>query len=57
MLFKWLTQHRKMKKFWGITGNAVRVQVYSAIIAYRMMAIVQKQMGIKRAHLRFVTER
>ena len=49
LFFKWLKQHLKIKKFWGTTENAVRIQIYSAIIAYCMMAIVQKKMGIKRS--------
>ncbi|KAA6305415.1 hypothetical protein EZS27_042931, partial [termite gut metagenome] len=34
LFFKWLKQHLKIKQFWGDTENAVRIQVYSAIIAY-----------------------
>lgn len=48
LLFKWLKQHLKIKKFWGKTENAVRIQIYSAITAYCMMAIVQKKMGVDR---------
>lgn len=33
LFFKWLKQHLKIKKFWGITENAVRIQIYSAICA------------------------
>ena len=36
------------KKFWGESENAVRIQIYTAITAYCMMAIVQKKMGIER---------
>jgi len=36
------------KKFWGESENAVRIQIYTAITAYGMMAIVQKKMGIDR---------
>ena len=49
LFFKWLKQHLKIKKFWGTSENAVRIQVYSAIIAYCMMAIVQKKMNIERS--------
>ena len=49
LFFKWLKQHLKIKKFWGETENAVRIQIYSAITAYCMMAIVQKKLGIKRS--------
>ena len=34
LFFKWLKQHLKIKKFWGTTENAVRIQIYSAICAY-----------------------
>jgi hypothetical protein len=49
LFFKWLKQHLKIKKFWGTSENAVRIQIYSAITAYCMMAIVQKRMGLKRS--------
>ena len=48
LFFKWLKQHLKIKKFWGESENAVRIQIYTAITAYCMMAIVQKKMGINR---------
>ncbi|MBO8455417.1 MAG: IS4 family transposase, partial [Bacteroidetes bacterium] len=44
--FKWLKQHLKIKKFWGETENAVRIQIYTAITTYCMIAIVQKKMSI-----------
>jgi IS4 transposase len=40
LFFKWFKQHLKIKKFWGDTENAVRIQIYSAIIAYCLVAIV-----------------
>ena len=48
LFFKWLKQHLKIKKFWGESENAVRIQKYTAITAYCMMAIVQKKMEIDR---------
>ena len=42
-------QEEEEKKFWGTSENAVRIQIYSAIIAYCMMAIVQKKMNIERS--------
>jgi len=48
LFFKWLKQHLRIKKFWGTSENAVRIQIYSAITAYCMMAIVQNKMGIER---------
>ena len=49
LFFKWLKQHLKIKKFWGNSENTVRIQIYSAITAYCMMAIVQKKMRIERS--------
>ncbi len=43
LFFKWLKQHLKIKKFWGATENAVRIQIYCAIIAYCQVAIVLKK--------------
>lgn len=48
LFFKWIKQHLKIKKFWGTSENAVRIQIYSAITAYCMMAIIQKKMNIDR---------
>ena len=49
LFFKWLKQHLKIKKFWGTTENAVRIQIYSAICAYCLVAIVQHDMRLDRS--------
>ena len=49
LFFKWLKQHLKIKKFWGTTENAVRIQIYSAICAYCLVAIVQHDMKQERS--------
>ena len=49
LFFKWLKQHLKIKKFWGTTENAVRIQISAAIIAYCLVAIVQHDMQLKRS--------
>ena len=49
LFFKWLKQHLKIKKFWGTTENAVRIQIYSAICAYCIVAIVQHDMRLDRS--------
>ena len=48
LFFKWLKQHLKIKKFWGRTKNAVRIQISAAIIAYCLVAIVQHDMRLER---------
>ena len=49
LFFKWLKQHLKIKKFWGTTENAVRIQISAAITAYCLVAILQNDMQLKRS--------
>lgn len=49
LFFKWLKQHLKIKKFWGTTENAVRIQIYAAICSYCLVAIIQKEMQLDRS--------
>ena len=49
LFFKWLKQHLKIKKFWGTTENAVRIQIYVAICTYCLVAIVQHDMQLDRS--------
>lgn len=49
LFFKWIKQHLKIKAFWGTSENAVRIQVYSAIIAYCIVAIVGTKLKIVRS--------
>jgi IS4 transposase len=34
LFFKWIKQYLKIKTFWGNSENAVRIQIYTAIITY-----------------------
>ena len=49
LFFKWLKQHLKIKKFWGTTENAVRIQIYCAIITYCLVVIVKHDMKLERS--------
>ena len=49
LFFKWLKQHLRIKKFRGTTENAVRIQIYCAIITYCLVAIVQHDMQLERS--------
>ena len=42
-------QHLRIKKFWGTTENAVRIQVGVAIAVFCLVAIVRKKLGIMRS--------
>ena len=48
LFFKWMKQHLKIKSFWGTTLNAVKIQIYCAIIAYCLVAIVGNKLKVDR---------
>lgn len=49
LFFKWIKQHLHVKSFWGVTENAVRIQIYSAITAYCLVAIVEHDLRLNRS--------
>ena len=49
LFFKWLKQHLRIKRFWGTTENAVRIQISVAIITYSLVAIVHHDMRLERS--------
>ena len=42
LFFKWVKQHLKIKKFFGRSENAVRIQVLTALISY-LLVVLYKQ--------------
>jgi len=46
LFFKWIKQHLHVKTFYGTSENAVRIQLYCAIIAYCLVAIVEHDMKL-----------
>ena len=49
LFFKWIKQHLKVKSFWGTTENAVRIQIYTAIITYCLVAIAGNELNLERS--------
>ncbi len=49
LFFKWIKQHLRLRSFYGRSENAVRCQVWSAICAYLMVAIIRKQLKIQKS--------
>lgn len=43
--FKWMKQHIKIKTFYGTSENAVMNQVWTALIAYCLLALVKQEMS------------
>jgi hypothetical protein len=48
-LFKWIKQHLKIKSFWGTTPNAVKIQIYTAIITYTLVVIIQNKLKCNKS--------
>ena len=40
LLFKWLKQNLKIRRFWGRSENAVKIQIYTALIAFLLLRIL-----------------
>lgn len=55
LFFKWIKQHLKIKSFWGTSENAVRIQIYSAIITYCMVAIIGHDLKLERSTYEILT--
>ena len=47
LFFKWMKQHLNIQRFWGTTENAVRIQIYSAVTAYCLVAIVHHDLKLE----------
>jgi len=49
LFFKWIKQHLRIKSFWGTTENAVKIQIYTAITAYCLVAIIEHDLKLDRS--------
>jgi hypothetical protein len=48
LFFKWIKQHLRIKAFYGTSPNAVKTQVWIAISAYVLVAILRKRLNVDR---------
>jgi len=46
LFFKWIKQHLRIKKFLGVSENAVKVQIWCAVCTYVLIAIVKKELQL-----------
>jgi hypothetical protein len=46
LFFKWIKQHLRIKAFYGLSENAVKTQICTAIAVYVLVAIVRKRLGL-----------
>ena len=47
LFFKWIQQHLRIKKFYGLSPSAVKIQIWIAISVYVLVAIVRKRLGLE----------
>ena len=52
LLFRWIKQHLDIRKFLGSNDNAIRLQVFAAMIAYLLLRIAARVNCIKMLPLR-----
>jgi len=45
LFFKWIKQHLTLKRFYAFSENAVRLQLYSALITYLLLHFFHKRSG------------
>jgi hypothetical protein len=46
LFFKWITQHLRIKAFFGTSENAVKTQIWIAVSVYVLVAIVKKRLAL-----------
>jgi FOG: Transposase and inactivated derivatives len=49
LFFKWIKQHLRIKSFYGTSENAVKIQIYSAIAVYVIVAIIKKKLKLSES--------
>jgi Transposase DDE domain/Domain of unknown function (DUF4372) len=49
LFFKWIKQHLRIRSFFGRSENAVRSQIWSAIGAYLLVAIIKKALPVQKS--------
>jgi IS4 transposase len=53
LLFRWIKQHLKIRKFLGTNDSAIRLQLFAAMIAYALLRIAARACRIAMPILRF----
>jgi hypothetical protein len=52
LFFKWIKQNLRIKAFYGTSENAVKTQIWIAVSAYLLVAILNKQLRITQSMAR-----
>ena len=48
LFFKWIKQHLKIKSFWGYSENAVKTQIWIAVLTYLLVAFAKKTLNLDK---------
>ena len=46
IFFRWIKQHVRIKRFFGTSPNAVKTELWTAIAAHVLVAIMKKRLGL-----------
>ena len=46
LLFKWIKQHLRIRHFFGMSENAVKTQIWTAVCVYVLTAIIKKELSL-----------
>ena len=49
LFFKWIKQHLRIKKFYGLTENAIQTQIWISISTYVLVAIIKKELKLEHS--------
>ena len=49
LFFKWITQHLRIKTFYGLSENAVKSQIWISVSVYLLVAILKKELGLSQS--------
>jgi len=47
--FRWVKQHLRIKSFFGTSENAVKVQIWTAVSTYLLVAIMKKELRLEQS--------
>jgi hypothetical protein len=46
LFFKWIKQHLRIKRFFGTSPNAVKIQIWTAMATYALIAIAKRRFSL-----------
>jgi len=49
LFFKWIKQHLHIKSFFGLSDNAVKIQIWIAVATYVLVAILKKRLYLPQS--------